>query len=193
MAIPPPAETAGWGALDAPAKRARLLAVSHRVFARDGLDAPMPALAAAAGIGVGSLYRQFPSKRELLAALVIERLEEVTVDVEAALASPAGPWAALTAFLWDHSERVVGDDVLAEAIAATQVDPEVRRVRAGSMAALQRLLDAAKRDGDARADATVLDVRLIFAAARAAEGVESGAWRRALELGIDSLARYPSG
>ncbi|HEY2715434.1 MAG TPA: TetR/AcrR family transcriptional regulator [Solirubrobacterales bacterium] len=192
MTIPPETRsptTPGWGALDADAKRARLLEVSHRVFARDGLEAPMPALAAAAGIGVGSLYRQFPSKRELLAALVIERLREVTAEVEAALEAPAGPGAALTAFLWDHSERSIADDVLAEAIAALQVDPEVKRVRAGSTAALQRLLDAAKAEGEVREDATVLDLRLIFAAARAAEQVEVGAWRRALELGIDSLAR----
>ena len=192
MDIPPETRsrnTPAWGTLDAEAKRARLLAVSHAVFAREGLDAPMPAVAAAAGIGVGSLYRQFPSKHELLSALVIERLEEVIADVEAALASDAGPWAALTAFLWDHSERAVGDDVLAEAIAALQVDPAVKRVRARSTAALQRLLDAAKDEGEVREDATALDLRLIFAGVRAAEQVEAGAWRRALELGIDSLAR----
>ena len=192
MAIPH--ETASrnapaWGALDGAAKRTRLLAVGHEVFAREGLDAPMPAVAAAAGIGVGSLYRQFPSKHELLSALVVERLEEVIADVEAALASDAGPWAALTAFLWGHSERAVHDDVLAEAIAALRVDPEVQRTRARSTAALQRLLDAAKREGEVREDATALDLRLLFAGARAAEQVEPGAWRRALELGIDSLAR----
>lgn len=189
-----PVETASpavpaWGSLDADAKRARLLAISHSVFAREGLDAPMPAIAAAAGIGVGSLYRQFPSKRELLAALVIERLEEVIADAEAALGGGSPPGQALTAFLWDHSERSVADDVLAEALACLQVDPAVKRVRARSTAALQQLLDAAKEDGAVRADATALDLRLIFAAARAAEQVETGAWRRALELGIDSLRR----
>ncbi|HYC81742.1 MAG TPA: TetR family transcriptional regulator [Solirubrobacterales bacterium] len=192
MVIPPQARSRkapAWGALDASAKRARLLAVSHQVFAREGLDAPMPAVAAAAGIGVGSLYRQFPSKHELLTALVIERLEEVIAGAEAALGSDAGPWAALTAFLWDHCERAVGDDVLAEAIAALQVDPAVKRVRARSTAALQALLDAAKAEGEVREDATALDLRLLFAAARAAEQVEAGAWRRALELGLDSLAR----
>jgi len=192
MVIPPETQSPSspaWGALDAAAKRARLLAVSQEVFARDGLDAPMPAVAAAAGIGVGSLYRQFPSKRELLTALVVERLEEVIAEVEAALGSDAGPWAALTAFLWDHCERAVGDDVLAEAIAALQVDPAVKRVRARSTAALQRLLDAAKAEGEVREDATALDLRLLFAGVRAAEQVQAGAWRRALELGIDSLAR----
>lgn len=148
----------------------------------------MPALAAAAGIGVGSLYRQFPSKHELLTVLVIERLEQVIADVEAALASDAGPWLALTAFLWEHAEQAVGDGVLAEAIAALRVDPAVKRVRARSTAALQALLDAAKAEGTVREDATALDLRLLIAAARAAEQVEAGAWRRALELGIDSLA-----
>jgi len=177
-----------WGKLDREAKRARLLAVSHEVFARDGLDAPMPALAAAAGIGVGSLYRQFPSKHELLSALVIERLEEVIVEAEAALTWDASPWAALEAFLWKHSERVVADEVLAAAIAATHVDPEVQRARVRSNAALEKMLDAAKRTGELRRDAAVMDLRIIFAAARAAETVMPGSWRRSLELSIDALA-----
>jgi AcrR family transcriptional regulator len=192
MAIPPqapPPDSADWTELDADAKRARLLAVSHAVFAEHGLDAPMPAVAAAAGVGVGSLYRQFPSKRELLAALVIERLAEVAAVAEAARESRAGAWTALTAFLWDHSERAIADDVLAEAISRTQVDPEVRRARARSTAALDELLAAAKEEGEVREDATVLDLRLVFSSARAAEGVEPGAWRRALELGIDALSR----
>lgn len=195
MAIPVETQsptTPAWGELDAAAKRARLLAVSREVFARDGLDAPMPALAAAAGIGVGSLYRQFPSKQELLSALVIEQLEEVIAEVEAAPAGAAGPWAALSAFLWDHCERAVGDDVLAEAIAATRVDPAVQEVRTRTTEVLQRLVDAAKREGEVRADATALDLRLLFAAARAAEGVEAGAWRRALELGLAGLRAAPA-
>lgn len=185
-------EAPAWGALDGAAKRARLLAVSQEIFARDGLDAPMPALAAAAGIGVGSLYRQFPSKHELLSALVIERLGEVIAEVEASLAGDAAPWETLTAFLWDHSERAVADDVLAEAIAATRVDPAVQEVRDRITAALRQLVDAAKDEGSVREDATPLDLRLVFAAARAAEQVEAGAWRRALELGIDGLRAAPA-
>jgi AcrR family transcriptional regulator len=163
--------------------------VSREVFAQDGLEAPMPLLAAAAGIGVGSLYRQFPSKRDLLAALVIERLEEFKRDADAALESRIGPWSALTALFWDYAERQAGDDVLAEAMACMQVDSDVIAARAELNVALQRLLDAAKAEGRLRDDATTLDVRLIFAAARAAEKVEPDAWRRMLELGIDSLAR----
>ena len=60
----------------------------------------MPAVAAAAGAGVGSVYRQFPSKRDLLAALVVERLEDVERRAELALASSEGPRKALTGLLW---------------------------------------------------------------------------------------------
>ncbi|HEX2709124.1 MAG TPA: TetR family transcriptional regulator [Solirubrobacterales bacterium] len=189
MAIPPLQRETSWSQLNAEAKRARLLAASREVFARNGLDAPMPAVAAAAGVGVGSVYRQFPSKRDLLAALVVERLEEVRRDADAALESRARPWAALTALLWEYAERQAGDDVVAEAMACVQIDPDVAPARAASNAALERLLDAARAEGRLRSDATTLDLRLIFAAARSAKKVEPEAWRRMLELGIDSLAR----
>jgi AcrR family transcriptional regulator len=185
-----------WSELDTDAKRGRLLAAAGEVFARDGLDAPMPAIAAAAGAGVGSVYRQFPSKRELLAALVVERHEAVEQEVEAALDSPGGPWAALNALLWAIAERQAGDDVLAEAMACVSEDPGVREAMAATMHSLEALIAAAKAGGRLRADATALDLRLLFAATRAARALNSEAWRRMLELGIDALAtdaRHPAG
>ncbi len=59
------------------AKRERLLVAATEVFARDGLDAPMSVVADAAGAGVASVYRLFESKRELLAALVVRRMDSV--------------------------------------------------------------------------------------------------------------------
>ncbi len=157
------------------------------MFARSGLDAPMPEVAAAAGAGIGSVYRQFPSKRELLAALVTERLEAVTADAEAAIASPRGPWAALVALLHDYAERQAGDDVVGEAIGCVATEPDVARAYATTNEALERLLEAGREEGRLRPDATAEDLRLIFAATRAALQLEPGAWRRMLELGIDSL------
>jgi AcrR family transcriptional regulator len=60
--VPPLDLEPAWALLDPEAKRARLLKAAGEVFARDGLDTPMPVVAAAAGAGVGSVYRQFPSK-----------------------------------------------------------------------------------------------------------------------------------
>jgi AcrR family transcriptional regulator len=186
MAIPVAGETC-WSELDAAGKRARLLRAASAVFARSGLQAPMPEVAAAAGAGIGSVYRQFPSKRALLAALVIERLEEAREDAEAAVVSPAGPWASLVALLQAQVERQAGDDVFAEAIACLSTDPEVERAHARTTAAWERLLEAGRAEGRLRPDATTDDLRLLFAAACVAGGVEAGAWRRMLELGIDAL------
>ena len=187
MAIPPSPATS-WSELDTAAKRARLLAAAGEVFARDGLDAPMPAIAAAAGAGVGSVYRQFPAKRDLLAALVVERHKVVEAEVEVALASPLGPWAALQELLWAIAERQAADDVLAEAMACLSEDPGVQEAMARTMHSLEGLLDAAKAEGRLRPDATALDLRLLFASTRAARALDPAAWRRMLELGIDALA-----
>jgi AcrR family transcriptional regulator len=180
-----------WSSLAQREKRARLLLAAGEVFARDGLDAPMPAVAAAAGAGVGSVYRQFPSKRDLLAALVVERLQESERGAEAALASGEDRWSALTGLLWTLAERQVGDDVLGEAIVTVSEHPAVVEALAATVVSLERLLAAARAEGKLRDDATTLDLRLLFAATRAASQLEAGAWRRMLELGIDAL-RAPS-
>jgi AcrR family transcriptional regulator len=181
-----------WSALDAHAKRERLLRAAGEVFARDGLHAPMPAIAAAAGAGVGSVYRQFPSKHDLLAALVVERLEESRRGAEAALAGAGERWSALTGLLWTLAERQSSDDVLGEAMATVSEHPAVVEALGATIVALEALLAAARAEGRLRADATTLDLRLLFAATRAAGQLEAGAWRRMLELGIDSL-RAPDG
>jgi AcrR family transcriptional regulator len=183
----PPLPASCWSDLNADAKRARLLAAAGEVFSRDGLDAPMPAIAAAAGAGIGSVYRQFPAKRDLLAALVVERHEQVTEEAEAALADPEGSWSALLGLLWAIAERQASDDVLGEAMVAVSEHPEVVGAAATTMHSLEALLDAAKAEGRLRRDATALDLRLIFAATRAARGIDPAAWRRMLELGIDAL------
>jgi AcrR family transcriptional regulator len=187
MSIPSSEATASWSNLDPKEKRGRLLHAAGEVFAREGLDAPMPAIAAAAGAGIGSVYRQFPAKRDLLAALVVERLKDAEGGAEDALASLAGPWSALTALLWTLAERQAGDHVFAEAMATVSDDPAVRLALQSTTKTLERLLDAARAEGRLRADATTLDLRLLFAATRAAGELESGAWRRMLELGIDAL------
>ncbi len=184
MAIPP---QPCWSDLSPESKRETLLRAAGEVFAREGLDAPMPAVAAAAGASVGSVYRQFPSKEDLLATLVAARLGETQRGAEDALASEAGPWAALTGLLWALAERQAVDDVLGEAMAPVSEHPQVQDALARTTLSLDLLLDAARREGRLRRDASTLDLRLLFAATRAAGQLEPGAWRRMLELGIDAL------
>ncbi len=176
-----------WAGLDAATKRERLLCAAGRVFARDGLDAPMPAVAAAAGAGVASVYRQFASKHELLAALVERRLEQIADAAGVAAAHEGDRWSALTGMLWTIVARQSGDDFLGEARMAVIDHPNVACATDRATRALERLLADARAEGRLRSDATTLDLRLLFAATRAAKQVEPEAWQRMLELLIDAL------
>src|SRR3954451_538853 len=78
-------------------RRSRLLDAAERVIAREGLDAPVPAIAAEAGVGIGTVYREFPSKEALIAALALERLRWHRTQVDAALAADDAGAAPLEA------------------------------------------------------------------------------------------------
>ncbi|MEA2215846.1 MAG: hypothetical protein QOK19_1407 [Solirubrobacteraceae bacterium] len=177
-----------WARLDGEQKRERLLVAAGEVFARDGIEAPMPAVAAAAGAGVGSVYRQFPSKEDLLEALVVRRLDTVTRDVEAALAKSGAAWPALVELLCELADRQAGDDVVAEAMATITEHPAVAERAARCEQRIEALLARARQEGSLRADASPRDVRLLLGAVRAARRREPDSWRRMLELGVDGLA-----
>jgi AcrR family transcriptional regulator len=174
-----------WSTLDADAKRERLLAAAEGVFAEHGLDAPMPAVARAAGAGVGSLYRQFPSKDELVAALAERRLTRIGVLLDEALTRPRA-WPALREVI----EAIVADgDVSAQAIASATAEPTVAQARQNIRSQLDELVARAQREGDLRADATRPDVTLVIASARATRHLGEAAWRRLVELALDGLQR----
>ena len=85
-----------WSSLTGEEKRERLLAAAAWCSHAHGLEAPMSDVAEAAGAGVASVYRLYPSKYELLAALVVRRMDQIA-DAAARRASlPGDRWSALT-------------------------------------------------------------------------------------------------
>jgi AcrR family transcriptional regulator len=176
-----------WTALDPEAKRERILCAAGRVFSAEGLDAPMPAVAAAAGAGVASVYRQFPSKHALLAALVTRRLEQIRQAARDAAAAPGDRWTALTDMLRQAVEEQSADDFLGEAYRLVSEDRVVVDAAARTLAQLDRLIAAARAEGRLRPDATAGDIWLVFAATRTAREVAPDAFRRMLELLIAGL------
>jgi AcrR family transcriptional regulator len=177
-----------WSRLSTEEKHERILCAAGRVFARDGLDATMPAVAAEAGAGVGSLYRQFPSKRDLLAALVIRRLLQTRRAAVDAAARPGDHWQALKEMLRVRVARHAADDFLGEAWSQVEDHAQVRVASTATQDAFARLLNMARAEGGVRPDATALDIRLLFVATRASRQVHDDAWERVLELMLDGLA-----
>jgi AcrR family transcriptional regulator len=177
---------AAWSTLDAAGKRSRLLEVAEGVFARDGLEAPVPAIAAAAGIGVGSVYRAFASKDEIVAELAAHRLQWLQERALEALADP-DPWGSLERLLRAVADRQRADGVLAEALAAALRGPELAESLAAATAVVDTLVERARTSGALRTSVTTGELRALFAALRAADAADPGAGGRLLDLVLAGL------
>lgn len=183
---PAPAERPEWTELPREARRERILQAAIAVFAQRGLEAPMHDVAAAAGIGVASIYRVFESKRELLAAIVIRRNEQAAEAAAEAERSDRDRWSALVEMITRHVAQQSPEPFVVDARAIVEGRPDVDEAIARTVAAQERVLAAARAEGRLRRDATVEDLRLLFAATRAARRLNLG-WPRMLELMLDGL------
>jgi AcrR family transcriptional regulator len=148
----------------------------------------MPRVAAAAGVGVGSLYRSYGSKEDLVAALVIRQLRLLQAEIEAA-AEQESAWAAIEHSVRRIAERQTTNKLLRGALGLTSERRDVVMALGEVSLAWQQLIDRAREEGTVRNDATVKDLRFIFAAAQAADEVEPGGRDRILSLLLEALRR----
>lgn len=183
---PEPAPVIAWTALSAAAKRQRVLDVAGELFAREGVEFPMPLLAKEVGVGVGSVYRQVGTKDDVLAFLVIERLRLFGDSFERAAGSD-DPTAALLRVVEDTLERVMEDRIAKISFELATERDDVREVRKQAAEALEHLVEEAKRAGGVRQDASAMDLRIMFRLAREAEKITPGGGRRIAELVMAGL------
>jgi AcrR family transcriptional regulator len=175
---------------DALRNRERVIAAAAAVFAEKGLDAGVPEIAARAGVGKATVYRSFPSKEHLVAAVACERLAWITELVTRALeADDAG--AAFERAVLAIAEQQAGDSAVAGSLAADIRLPELDRARATMQAALDALVDRGRAAGALRADATAEELRVLFTGVaqvlRAADQRDPAVWRRYGLLVADAL------
>jgi AcrR family transcriptional regulator len=147
---------------DAVRNRARVVAAAVEVFAERGLEAGVPEVAARAGVGRATVYRSFPTKEHLVAAVVVERLRDFEARVKAALEAPQA-WPALVAVLADGAAALAGDRALAGGMTRAIKLPELEAARASMWGALGALLERARAEGGMRADVTGEDLRVLWA------------------------------
>src|SRR5580765_2828224 len=93
---------------DAERNRQRILAAAAEVFNERGLEVSLDEIARYAGVGVGTVYRRFRTKEELIEALFMDRLDMVAALGEEAFASP-DPWAGLVSFMERMAEIMAGN------------------------------------------------------------------------------------
>ena len=175
---------------DAVRNRARVLAAAEAVFAERGVEASVPDVAARAGVGKATVYRSFPTKEHLIAAIVIERLADFEERIRARLGD-ADAWSALASVLAEGADKHCADRAITAGI-STGIDlPELTAARRSLWDAVGQLMARAKAQGRMRTDARPEDLRVLWGGAArvlATDGVRDAAeWRRYAALVLDAL------
>ncbi|MBG0567572.1 TetR/AcrR family transcriptional regulator [Actinoplanes aureus] len=174
---------------DAARNRALLLAAAEAAFAERGLDVSVADIAQRAGIGKGTVFRHFPTKDDLLAEVMLDRVHALT-HAGKRLATADDPGAALLEFLTLAAERQQQNDlsVLREAHA---VNERLSDARAAMFAQIDTLVGRAREAGAIRADVTGTDVALLMCAPGHVAGFAPHGgpdlWRRYLAIIFDGL------
>ena len=177
---------------DARRNHEKVLAAAAAAFAESGLEAQVEDIARRAGVGVGTVYRHFPTKEALVEALAEQHFARLAGIAEAALEDDGDPWEVFSATSWAGARAAVGDiawcEILGGRPSAVQAAARGQK-RLG--AAMTTLIARAQAAGVMRADATVEDISTIMcgfghvaAAQRAGAALD---WERYLAIALDGL------
>lgn len=184
---------------DAARNRERLLQAGREVFAQRGLDATLNDVAHHAGVGVGTAYRRFANKDELIDAIRLHQDDELEEILDDALADP-DPWAGLVSYLERSLALHARDRGMAQILAGRRTRPELHDASRDRLAPLvNRVADRAREAGVLRDDVTGTDLvflqiafTAVAAVAQAGPAVEGRddldqLQRRYLAIALDGL------
>jgi AcrR family transcriptional regulator len=173
---------------DAQRNRERILLAADEMFAAHGVDASIDEIASRAGVGVGTLYRNFPTKEALLQALFVARMQPlITAARDAAEADDPGE--AFVAFMRRLGDEFVKFKALAEVMASSGMDLSAKAEAASDLLqAGEALLRRAQQAGDVRPDVSIADVAALMTGLGYADSSVTPTQRsRCLALACDSL------
>jgi AcrR family transcriptional regulator len=176
---------------DARRNRARIVAAARDLFAREGVEVSVEEITQRAGVGMGTLYRHFPTKEELIDAVLEDAFAEILrLAQEASDAEDA--WVALSGFLQRSLELHAQNRGVKEILATREHGARrADAMRARMRPLLARLVERAHEQGTLRPDFTAEDLPLVFwTAGRVIETTSAVApdyWRRYLGFLLDGL------
>ena len=182
---------------DAERNRQRILKAASEVFNERGLEVSLDEIARYAGVGVGTVYRRFRTKEELVEALFVDRIDSIAAIAEKALQA-SDPWSGLVSFMEQMAEMLAGDLGLRQMLMfATYGQDRVAYARQRNAPLVQRLVERAQAAGQLRSDLRPTDIPfIVFLLAEATQLARSacpGIWRRYLTLILDGLRPRPRG
>ena len=176
---------------DAERNRLRLLAAARTVLAEHGLEASAEEIARVAGVGVGTLYRRFPTKDDLVAAAMDELQERVVAEVARASEHP-DPWEALRGALHALAAALHADQAFFDAVHPRLAELErLPSLGAALRDAFRPVIDRAHTAGVLRADVVCEDVPLLVVGTARLRpkrpDVDPAIWERYFAVLLDGL------
>jgi AcrR family transcriptional regulator len=181
---------------DARRNREAVIAAAKKLFADQGLDAQMPDVAKAAKVGVGTVYRHFPTKDDLIAALVAERFERLAQKAREDL-EREDAWEGISDFIRFSAQIQADDRGLCEVMGSRPEMMDAAARGAGLAELCERLVKRAQRAGQLRRDLVWEDIPMIACGlgriTQAAVGPATGRWPRLVEIILDGLRAPGSG
>jgi len=175
---------------DARESRDKLIAAAQREFAAHGVDASLEQIARDAGVAIGTLYRHFPTRLDLLMAALEPRLQAFLDGADKALEMD-DPWEGFVAYLENLFAVQAGDrgfnDFLSRRFPGNADTEHIHDVMCQQ---IETVLIRAQQAGKARPDITQADiVNLIWSNGRIIDATSAKAptaWRRQLHLMLDA-------
>ncbi len=171
---------------DAERNRAKILAVARTAFAESDTEVSMAEISRRAGVGMATLYRNFPDRRELLEALYTDEVDAVCRATDTVVGTSPGP--VLIAWLhrffaFSTSKRLIASELLSHADSANPVFGESR---ARVLAAGRPLLAAAQRAQEVRGDLSLEQILDMIVAIARIPG-DAGYLEPILESALDGI------
>jgi AcrR family transcriptional regulator len=171
-----------------------VLRAAGEVFAERGLDATLADIAERAGVGVGTIYRRFPDKEALIAALLETKLSSLREVIDEAAQKETG-WDAFVSLLEELVRLVSADRALQEIMLSDYGAERAVHAVAILRPYASEIVDRAKREGALRADFKTNDLPpLLSMLISVTDYIGPGrpeAWRRYLQLLLDGLGPGP--
>jgi AcrR family transcriptional regulator len=173
---------------DARTNRARILAAADEVFAEGGETASTEEVARRADVGIATVFRHFPTKVDLLEAVLVNRLDRLRERADG-MTEPRAFFDFFAAMVVDAPSKIaIGEALLAT---GSQPGPDALRAAEELQAAVGRLLERAKADGHVRSDAALPEVYAVLVGtcrAAAFADLDDAVRARMLAIVFDGLA-----
>ncbi|NMO00513.1 TetR/AcrR family transcriptional regulator [Gordonia sp. TBRC 11910] len=175
---------------DAARNRALIIDAARELFAQRGLEVTLDDVAAHAGVGVGTVYRRFANREELIEGVFADHLQKVAARIRS-VAVDADPWDSVVMVLMTIGEHMAADRGTAALL--TSIDhsaPAVQAAKSDIEALVTGIVEKAKAANAIRPEIELTDlfgvICMLSAIGDATQGID-GAWRRYVELLLDSL------